>query len=100
MLAAILPLTTSLISESLAIAPIRKTQSAVVLRALPFVVAAAGLTLLYKVVPARHVRWGPALAGGVTCALALEAAKHGFAWYLTHIGNYQLIFGAVAALPV
>jgi membrane protein len=34
------------------------------------------------------------------CGLALEAAKHAFAWYLTRVNNYQLIYGAVAALPV
>jgi membrane protein len=58
------------------------------------------LTLLYKVVPARHVGWWPALVGGVTCALALEIAKYGFAWYLTRVNTYQLIYGALAALPV
>ena len=67
---------------------------------LPFFFGTAGLTLLYKVVPARYVRWGPALIGGVTCGLALEAAKHGFAWYLAWVSNYQVIYGAVAALPV
>ena len=100
LLGASISLTTWLIGESLAVVPIRKTQSDVVLRMLPFVFAATGLTLLYKVVPARHVRWGPALVGGVTCGLALEAAKYGFAWYLTWVNTYQLIYGALAALPV
>jgi len=100
LLGASISLTTWLIGESLAVVPIRKTQSDLILRMLPFVFGTAGLTLLYKAVPARHVRWVPALAGGVTCGLALEAAKHGFAWYLTWVSNYQVIYGAVAALPV
>jgi len=36
----------------------------------------------------------------LTCGLALEAAKYGFAWYLTQVNTYQLIYGALAALPV
>jgi membrane protein len=100
LLGASISLTTWLIGESLAVVPIRKTQSDLILRMLPFVFGTAGLTLLYKAVPARHVRWGPALVGGVTCGLALEGAKHAFAWYLTRVNNYQLIYGAVAALPV
>jgi membrane protein len=100
LLGASISLTTWLIGESLAVVPIRKTQSEVILRMLPFAFGTTGLTLLYKVVPARHVGWWPALVGGVTCALALEIAKYGFAWYLTRVNTYQLIYGALAALPV
>jgi membrane protein len=100
LLGASISLTTWLIGESLAVVPIRKTQSDVILRTLPFVFGTAGLTLLYKAVPARYVGWWPALVGGVTCGLALEAAKYGFAWYLTWVNTYQVIYGALAALPV
>ncbi len=100
LLGASISLTTWLIGESLAVVPIRKTQSEVVLRMLPFVFGTTGLTLLYKVVPARYVGWAPALFGGVTCGLALEAAKYGFAWYLTRVNTYQVVYGALAALPV
>jgi membrane protein len=100
LLGASISLTTWLIGESLAVVPIRKTQSDVILRMLPFVFGTAGLTLLYKAVPARYVGWWPALVGGVTCGLALEAAKYGFAWYLTWVNTYQVIYGALAALPV
>ena len=100
LLGASISLTTWLIGESLAVVPIRKTQSDVILRMLPFVFATTGLTLLYKAVPARYVGWWPALVGGVTCGLALEAAKYGFAWYLTWVNTYQVIYGALAALPV
>ena len=100
LLGASISLTTWLIGESLAVVTIRKTQSEVILRMLPFVFGTAGLTLLYKAVPARHVGWAPALVGGVTCGLALEAAKYGFAWYLTRVNTYQVVYGALAALPV
>ena len=100
LLGASISLTTWLVAESLAAVDIRKTESDLVLRALPFVFATAGLTLLYKAVPARVVGWVSALTGGVVGALALEAAKFGFAWYVARVQTYQLIYGALSALPV
>ena len=29
-----------------------------------------------------------------------EFAKHGFAWYLAQVAAYQVIYGALAALPI
>jgi uncharacterized BrkB/YihY/UPF0761 family membrane protein len=29
-----------------------------------------------------------------------KAAKHGFAFYLTHVPTYEIVYGALAALPV
>ena len=100
LIGASISLTTWLVGQSLAVVSIRKTQSDVVLRAIPVMLGTAGLTLLYKVVPARGVGWIPALIGGVTCGLALEGAKYGFAWYVARVHSYQLIYGALAALPV
>jgi len=56
LLGASISLTTWFVGESLAVVPIRKTQSDLILRMLPFVFGTAGLTLLYKVVPARRAR--------------------------------------------
>jgi membrane protein len=67
---------------------------------LPFVFSAVGLTLLYRYVPARRVRAGPALAGGVLAALALEAAKYLFALYLKQVPTWRLVYGALSALPI
>jgi len=100
LLGASISLTTWIVVQSLAAVPLRKTDTDIVLRALPVLFAASGLTLLYKVVPARKVRWRPALAGGITAAIALEIAKFGFALYLGQVHTYQLIYGALASLPV
>ena len=100
LLGASISLTTWLIGESLAAVTLRKTFADVVVRTLPFVFAAAGLTLLYKGVPARHVRFIPALIAGAIAALALEAAKYGFAMYVTRVSTYEMVYGALAALPV
>jgi membrane protein len=96
---AIISITTWVIVQSLAAVPLEKSLGQTVLRALPFLFSAAGLTLLYKFVPARRVHVVPALGGGVAAALALEAAKHLFALYVRHVPTYQLIYGALSALP-
>ena len=93
-------LTTWLIGESLGAVIPRRTLGQTVFRALPFLFATAGLTLMYKAVPASPVRVLPAAIGGAAAALALEAAKYGFALYLAKVSTYEVVYGALAALPV
>ena len=100
LLGASISITTWLVVHSLAVVPIRRTLGAQIAGMLPFVFSAAGLTLLYKAVPARHVALGPALAAGLLAAGAFEGAKHAFAWYLTRISSYEAVYGALAALPI
>lgn len=71
-----------------------------VLRVLPFVFTCAALTLLYAVVPYRHVRARDALIGGVLAGIAFEFAKRGFAVYLARFPTYSLIYGAFATIPI
>lgn len=100
LLGASISVTTWLVVHSLAVVPIRKTVGAQIAGMLPFVFSAAGLTLMYKTVPARHVALAPALAAGLLAAGAFEGAKHAFAWYLTRISTYEAVYGALAALPI
>ena len=58
------------------------------------------LTLIYALVPVRRVPWRAAVAGGVLAALAFDLAKSGFAFYIKHVPTYQIIYGAIAALPL
>jgi membrane protein len=60
----------------------------------------AAFTLVYAFVPARNVPFRLALVGGVLAALAFEIAKRGFTFYITHVQTYQLVYGALAALPL
>jgi membrane protein len=71
-----------------------------VLLPMPLAFTTAALTLLYAVVPAQRVPWRHAALGALAAALAFEAAKHGFAYYLTRVPTYELVYGALAALPV
>jgi membrane protein len=71
-----------------------------VLAVLPFIFTCAALTLLYAVVPYRHVRLRDALIGGVLAGIAFEIAKRGFAIYLARFPTYTLIYGAFATIPI
>jgi membrane protein len=68
----------------------------------PLAVALATLafTMLYALVPARPVRLGSAFVGGLFAALAFEGAKRGFAFYVTKFPTYQMMYGALATLPL
>lgn len=93
-------LSTWIMTQSRAIIPRETTLGQWIVAPLPILLTAIALALLYKLVPYRPVRWAPAIAGGVLASIAFELMKHGFAWYLTHVPTYELIYGALAALPV
>jgi membrane protein len=92
--------TTWLLTQSLAAVPLRATLADLTVRALPLVFSTLALALLYAIAPQRHVPWRHAFAGAVVAALAFEGAKLGFAFYLTQVPTYELVYGALAALPV
>jgi membrane protein len=69
-------------------------------RAHAFLFTTAALTLLYAAVPARRVAVRHALVGAMLAALAFEGAKHSFALYLRQVPTYQVVYGALAVLPV
>ncbi len=82
-------------------------QAPFVLAAVPFValmlavaITTIAFMLIFAILPARRVRLKAALAGGVFVALAFEAAKYGFRVYLRTVPTYQVVYGALAALPI
>jgi membrane protein len=95
-----LSLTTWFVTQSLAAMPVHWPLADLVLKPLPLVFTAVALTLLYAIVPWRPVAWRHALAGAVAAAAAFEIVKHGFAFYLTQVPTYTIVYGALAALPV
>lgn len=70
------------------------------LNSLPFLFEVLAFTLLYLAVPNTHVRWRHALVGSVLTAVLFEMAKWGFAYFVVHFSSYQLVYGAIATLPV
>lgn len=71
-----------------------------VLRLVPYVFTCVAFTLVYKLLPNRHVPVRHALAGGLIAALAFELAKLGFAWYIANFPTYTMIYGAFAVIPI
>ena len=92
--------TTWLVTKSLAAVPLQTKLGAFVVKPLPWIFSTLALALLYATAPNRRVPWRNAFAGAVAAALAFEGAKYGFAFYLTHVPTYELVYGALAALPV
>jgi membrane protein len=87
------------LAEIVAAVPLQKAFSEVVLRSVPTALAIVGLSLLYRIAPARQVRWRYAVAGGVLAGIAFEITKRVFTWYLTSFQSYELLYGALAAFP-
>jgi len=67
---------------------------------LPLVFEFGAVVLLYTVVPNVPVLWRNALAGGLFAAVLLEVAKYLFAAAMKYFTTYQVIYGAIAALPI
>ena len=86
--------------QSITAVPLAPVTVRAILEPVPFLVAAVFFTLLYRVVPARRVAWSHALASGVLAAAAFEVLRRGFAWYVAHAPSYEIMYGALAAVPL
>ena len=67
---------------------------------LPLVFEVGAMMLLYTIVPNATVRWRHALTGSLFAAVLLETAKALFAASMKTFASYQVIYGALAALPI
>lgn len=65
-----------------------------------FVIAVIGFTLLYVIAPACPVKWRHGFIGGLLAAAAFEVTRAGFAWYVEHSPSYEILYGALAAVPI
>ena len=92
--------TTWLVTASLAAVPLDATVADLVLKPASLAFSTLALALMYRTVPAAPVPWRNAFAGALVAALAFEAAKFGFAFYLTQVQTYRVVYGALAAVPL
>ena len=67
---------------------------------LPFFTTTIAFTLMYILIPNCLVNRIYALAGGITAAILFEFAKFIFGVYVKAVPSYQMIYGALAVLPM
>lgn len=67
---------------------------------LPWLMSSLALTTLYMVLPNTTVPFRFAIVGGLVAGALFEATKFGFAFYVTHIANYERLYGALSTLPI
>jgi membrane protein len=89
-----------LIEQSIAATPLGAEALSLLVQPVALFVDTAVFTLIYAFVPARTVPFRLALLGGLLAAVAFETAKHGFRFYITQVPTYQVIYGALATLPL
>lgn len=66
---------------------------------LPFFMSVVVFTILYVAIPNCRVPFGIGLLTATLISIAFELAKWGFAVYLGGFSNYQLLYGALSAIP-
>ncbi|MFY8327973.1 virulence factor BrkB family protein [Pseudoalteromonas sp. ZZD1] len=74
--------------------------SGFLIKLLPFIISMAGFILLYTLVPNTRVPFKAAIPGAIFAAVLFELTKKGFALYISHFPSYELIYGAVATIPI
>jgi len=67
---------------------------------LPMLLETITFSLMFFVIPNRKILLSHALIASFTAAILFELAKSGFAVFVEYFSTYQLIFGALATIPL
>lgn len=71
-----------------------------VLSVVPFILTWLIFTLIYSVVPNKKVKLLHSASGALVAAFFFTLGKKAFGWYILTFPSYQLIYGAMATLPL
>lgn len=82
------------------ISDVVKSDSILFKRGLPMFMAFIAFTVMFIAVPNRKVKVTHAAIAAVVTAILFELAKWGFGVFVKKFSTYQLIFGALAAVPL
>ena len=72
----------------------------IILTMLPVVATCLLLAFMYQWIPNIPVRWRYAFSGAAVAAILFEMAKYLFALYISWFPTYELLYGALAAIPL
>ncbi|NVJ50197.1 MAG: YihY family inner membrane protein [Gammaproteobacteria bacterium] len=75
-------------------------QNSTIKQLVPMVMAFVAFSVMFKVVPNRPVKFRHALVSAAITSVLFELAKMGFAVFVKQFSTYQLIFGALASVPL
>lgn len=67
---------------------------------LPMMMESVAFTLMFFVIPNRKILFKHAIIAALITAVYFEIAKSGFGIFVEYFSTYQVIFGALAAIPL
>jgi len=70
------------------------------LKAVPWIFETLAFFLLYIVMPNSPIKWRWALVGAIVAMILFEITKRGFSAFILNFNNYEVIYGALASLPI
>ena len=74
--------------------------STFVLKWVPSLLALLAFLIIFMLVPNTRVKFKHALSGAVLSTFLFELSKKGFALYVKNFPSYELIYGALAVIPI
>jgi membrane protein len=72
----------------------------ILVRILPLATSIIAFVILYIAVPNKVVPFKSAMVGALIAGVLFELAKKAFAVYVTAFPSYQIIYGALATIPI
>lgn len=70
------------------------------LKVVPFVASVSAFFIIYMLVPNKRINPRHGALGALLAATLFELSKKGFAFYVASFPSYQLIYGAMAVIPI
>jgi membrane protein len=100
LIGASLSLTSWLVGVSMGHGKLVSPVGIVVLKILPILFATLAFTLLFRLVPNRHVPRAHALIGALAAAVVFETMNRVFGYFISYFPTYTLVYGAFASVPI